>query len=247
VQAKAQLANTRAALPLLETGQKVSVHRLGVLLGKGPAALGDELLKPAKIPMSEPNVPVGLPSELLRRRPDIRSAERQLAATTALVGSAVADYFPRFSLTGSYGRESTSTGNLFDKPSRFWSIGPAFSWPVFDAGRIRANVRIRTAVQKQALAQYEKTILSAIEDVENALTAYGNEQNRRDELLASVEANQRYLELSNELYVKGLTDFLNVIIAQRSLYTAQEELARSRGALANDLIALYKALGGGWE
>jgi outer membrane protein TolC len=159
----------------------------------------------------------------------------------------MADLFPKFSLTGAAGLQSISASDWFTGRSRFWSVGPTISWPLFDAGRIRANIEIRNAQQEQALTQYEKTILTALEDVENSLVNYSREQARYRSLLEAVAANRRAVSMSNELYSKGLVDFLNVLENQRSLYASENDLAQSEATMAANLVALYKALGGGWE
>jgi multidrug efflux system outer membrane protein len=246
-EAVALLANTRAQVPTLESGARQSIHGLSVLLGQGPAALLEELSPVTPIPAAVLNGTVGLPSELLRRRPDVRRAERELAATTARIGAAAADLFPRFSLTGIFGLQSLDLSDLAEWPSRFWTTGAAISWPVFDAGRIRANIQVQDARQEQALARYERTILRSLEEVENALVGYAREQERRSLLVEAVQADREALELANERYTAGLTDFLNVILAQRALYVSQDALAQSEIAVIVNLIALYKALGGGWE
>jgi outer membrane protein TolC len=150
-------------------------------------------------------------------------------------------------LTGAFGFQSINAGDLISSPSRFWSIGPTIRWPVFDAGRIRANIEVRNAQQEQALRQYEKTILTALEDVENSLVSYGKEQTRYRSLSEALAANRRAVEMANELYTRGLVDFLNVLETQRSLYSSESDLAQSEAAMASNLVALYKALGGGWE
>jgi NodT family efflux transporter outer membrane factor (OMF) lipoprotein len=246
-QAEAQVNTTAAQIPALESLLKQAAYSLDVLLGLQAGALWGELSKETAIPSLPPEVLVGLPSELLRRRPDIRFAERQLAAATAQVGAAMADLFPKFSLTGAIGLRSISASDWFTGGSRYWSIGPTITWPVFDAGRIRANIEIRNAQQEQALTQYEKTVLAALGDVETSLVNYANEQARYRSLTDAVAANRRALEMANDLYVKGLVDFLNVLEAQRSLYSSENDLAQSEVTMAANLVALYKALGGGWE
>ena len=247
-QAKAQLEVTRSMLPKLDTGLKQAIHRIGILTGQEPRALEKQLTPVGPIPATKPMVPIGLPSELLTRRPDIRAAERNLAAATANIGVATADLFPRFSLTGSLGQESTNSGSLFiGGESRFWSLASGLSWPVFDAGRIRANIRLQDARQQEAMNIYTKDVLNALEDVENALVAYGNEQQRLKLLEAGKEANRKSVELATQRYQKGLVDFLNVLDAQRQLYQSEDALAVSRGRLALSLIALYESLGGGWD
>ena len=246
-QAATLLATTRASVPTLETALQVSIHRLGVLLGQPPDALQTELSSVAPIPAAPPEVPVGLPSDLLLRRPDVAQAERQLAAATANIGVAKADLFPKFYLTGVAGFQGVSADEWFTSGSQFWSVGPAVQWRIFDAGRIRANVRIQNARQEQALAIYEKTALSAFEDVENALVAYAKEQVRRRSLEDAVKSSQESLRLANQLYANGLSDFINVLDAERSLYQAQDALVQSDRTVSTDVIALYKSLGGGWD
>jgi len=246
-EAKALLANTRAQVPALESGARRSIYRLSVLLGQAPGALLEQLSPPAPIPAAELNGAVGLPADLLRRRPDVRRAERELAAATARIGVATADLFPRFSLTGILGLQSLDLADLAEWPSRFWTTGATISWPVFDADRIRANIRVQDARQEQALVRYERTILRSLEDVEGALIAYVREQERRRLLIEAVQADREALQLANERYTGGLTDLLNVILAQRALYTNQDALAQSETAVIVNLVALYKALGGGWE
>jgi NodT family efflux transporter outer membrane factor (OMF) lipoprotein len=246
-QAATLLANTRAVIPMLETGIQGYIHRLGVLLGQPPDALLAELSAPAPIPSAPPIVPAGLPSELLRRRPDIQQAERQLAASTARIGVATADLFPKFSLTGIAGYESTSASDWFSGGSKFWSLGPTVQWRIFDAGRIRANIRVQDARQEQALAAYEETVLMSFEDVENSLVAYAKEQIRRRSLEDAVESSQDSLHLANQLYGNGLASFINVLDAERSLYQAEDALVQSDKAVTQNLISLYKSLGGGWE
>ncbi len=199
------------------------------------------------IPLTPPFVPVGLPSDLLQRRPDVQHAERELAAATARIGVAKSDLFPKFSLTGFAGLESVSADNWFDYASRAWSAGPTVQWELFEAGSIRANVRVQNARQEQALDQYQQTVLTALEDAENALTAYAREQVRRESLSQSVQANQQALELSTQLYKSGLADFLRVLDSERSLYATQDALVQSDQTVSLNLVQLYKALGGGWE
>ena len=246
-QAATLLANTRAVIPTLESGIRVYIHRLGVLLGQQPDALLAELSVPAPIPSAPPTVPVGLPSELLRRRPDIQQAERQLAASSARIGVATADLFPKFSLTGVAGYQSTSASDWFAGGSKFWSLGPTVQWRIFDAGRIRANIRVQNARQEQALAAYEETVLMSFEDVENSLVAYAKEQIRQRSLEDAVKSSQDSLHLANQLYSNGLASFINVLDAERSVYQAQDALVQSDRTVTTDLISLYKALGGGWE
>jgi NodT family efflux transporter outer membrane factor (OMF) lipoprotein len=246
-QATALLTATKAQVPSLESGFDQSVHHLGVLLGQPPGVLLDEISAEKLVPLSPPTIPVGLPSDLLQRRPDVQHAERELAAATAHIGVARADLFPKFSLTGFGNLQSVSADNWIEYASRYWSVGPTVQWELFQAGSIRANVRVQNARQEQALEAYQQTVLTALEDAENALTAYAKEQVRRESLVQSVLANERALELSTQLYISGLADFERVLDSESSLYTAQDALVQSDQTVSQDLVQLYKALGGGWQ
>jgi NodT family efflux transporter outer membrane factor (OMF) lipoprotein len=246
-QALTVLSTTRAAVPTFESLIQVTTHGLEVLLGQQPGTLQTELADAAPIPSQPPRVPVGLPSELLLRRPDLSRAERQLAAATANIGVAKSDLFPKFYLTGLAGLESASADDWFTSGSRFWSAGPTVQWRIFDAGRIRANIKVKNAQQEQALAAYEQTVLTAFEEVENNLVLYAKEQTRRRSLEDAVTASQKSLNTAIRLYASGLTDFIHVLDAERSLYSAQDALAQSDRTVSANLIALYKSLGGGWE
>ena len=246
-QAEGQAKTTEAQIPTLQTALKQAAYGIDILLGAQPGTTWSELAKDAPIPALPPEAHVGLPVDLLRRRPDIRSAERQLAAATAQVGAATADLYPKFSLLGNIGLQSISASDWFTGRSRFWSIGPTITWPVFDAGRIRATIEVRNAQQEQALRLYERSVLTAFQDVENALVNYGNEQSRYRSLLDAVAANRRAVQMANDLYVQGLVPFLNVLDSERTLYSSESDLAISESTLASNLVALYKALGGGWE
>ena len=244
--AEAQLNTTASQIPTLESVLKAAAYNLDLLLGLSPGALWPELEREIAIPQLPPEVLVGVPSDLLRRRPDVRFAERRLAAVTPQVGAAVADLFPTFFLIGDLGLQSISASDWFTGRSRFWSIGPTISWPVFDGGRIRANIEIRNAQQEQALTEYEKTVLTAFGDVEKSLVNYAQEQVRYQTLTAAVAANRRAVTMAQELYIRGLNDYLNVLDTQRALYVTETEMAQSQAAMASNLVALYKALGGGW-
>jgi multidrug efflux system outer membrane protein len=246
-QATAQLATTQSQVPLLETAVRQAIYQLSVLVGEPPGTLLAELEPENPLPVAPPAVPLGMPSDLLRRRPDIRVAERQLAAATARIGQATADLFPKFNLTGSIGPQASDIRHILDANSLAWSVGPGVSWPIFDGGRIRANIAVQDARTQQALATYHKTVLTALQDVENALIAYGNERERYVALTSAEQANTLAVELSNDLYVRGLGAFLNVLDSQRALYASQDALVQSEIIAITDLISLYKALGGGWD
>jgi NodT family efflux transporter outer membrane factor (OMF) lipoprotein len=245
--ADAQLEATRSAVPVLQSGIEISIHRLSVLLGEEPGALRAELLPAAPVPLSPPEVPVGLPSQLLERRPDVRQAEAQIVAATARVGEAKANFFPRIQLLGDAGRQATQLHDLTLGVGNFFSAGPSISLPIFTGGRIRSEVRVADARLQQAVIGYRAAVLSALEDTENALVRYSQEQTRRERLENAVKSNEEAVRLSSELYRAGLTDFLAVLDAQRDLYANEDLLAQSRTAQTVNLIALYKALGGGWQ
>jgi len=246
-QATAVLNDTEAAVPSLETGYQESVNHLAVLLGRDPGTLADKMSAEKPIPNTPPVVPAGLPSDLLQRRPDVQKAERQLAAATAHIGVAKSDYFPKFYLTGVAGLQSVSASDWFDYGSRYWSVGPTVEWQLFEAGRIRANVQVQNARQEQALSTFQQTVLTALEDSENALTTYAKEQIRRKSLSRSVVANEKALKISSHLYDSGLTDFLHVLVSERSLYVSQDAQVQSDQSVSLNLVQLYKALGGGWQ
>ncbi|HPO13550.1 MAG TPA: efflux transporter outer membrane subunit [Candidatus Hydrogenedentes bacterium] len=245
--AEAQLETTQSQIPNLQTAMWRSVHHLSILLGQEPNALAEELSNPADLPIAPPEIPAGLPSELLQRRPDIRVAERQLAAATAHIGEATADWFPKFSLTGTFGAESGRFDALNLGKNRVWSYGPSVDWAILNAPRIWSNVKLQNARQEQALHQYQKIVLTALEETENSLVAYTNEQQRYTSLTKAADANRRAVSMANELYTKGLVDFLNVLDGQRSLYEAEDQLMQSRTTVLTNLVALYKVLGGGWD
>ncbi len=246
-QAESNLANTRSLIPVLETRLNQSLNRLAVLLGESPGTLHDELGTPGSVPSEPETVMVSLPAELLRQRPDVRLAERNLAAQTARIGVATADLYPSFSLGGFLGLQSRSGGDFFDGGSLTWSVGLPIRWNIFSGGRIRSQIRAEEARTQQTLAAYEQTVLSALEESENAMIAYANQIKRRDHLTDSVEATQHSLELVLTQYRSGLTNFQNVLDTQRSLLNRQDELAVSEGAAISNLISLYRALGGGWD
>jgi multidrug efflux system outer membrane protein len=246
-QARAALANTESQLPVYQTAFEESVHALAVLLGQEPGALMQEMSAEKNIPLTPPFVPVGLPSELLQRRPDVQVAERKLASATADIGVAKADLFPKFSLTGIAGMQSQSAGTWIKAASRYYSVGPTIQWNLFQGGSIRANIRVQNAKQEEALDQYQQTVLTALQDTENALTAYAKEQDRRDSLKESVDASQQAYDLSTQLYKNGLIDFLRVLVSQTQWDAARDALVQSDQTVSLDLVQLYKALGGGWQ
>lgn len=245
-QARYNLEQTRSQIPTLQTGLEQAKNRLAVLLRQHPGSLEDLLAEGEAIPVTPLGVAVGVPADALRRRPDVRRAERQLAAQTAQIGVATAELYPKFSLIGSIGLEALSLGNLFSSDGRTYAIGSNMAWTIFDVGRIRGNIEVQTALQEQTLISYEAAVLTALEDVENALVAYAHEQARRRSLLEATQAAQTVVDLARDQYSSGLIDFQVILDAQRSLLSLQDQLAVSEGEVTSNLISLYKALGGGW-
>ncbi|GBC63638.1 RND transporter [Desulfonema ishimotonii] len=245
-QAELNLASTESLIPSLKIALVQSINRLGVLLGEYPSALHEELGKIVAIPKPPKQVLVGLPANLMRQRPDIRSAERQLASQTARIGVTTAELYPAFSLSGTFGLQSTSSSDLFESGGRYWSFGPQFRWNLFSGGRIRNQIRVEEALTEQALVAYEQAVLNAVEDVENSMVAYVQEEERRKSLARSVTAARKSVKLVSQLYKIGLTDFQNLLDMERSLFQQQDSLAESEGNVTQNLIALYKSLGGGW-
>lgn len=246
-QAETQLQSTRAEIPQLNAAIETSIHRLSVLTGQQPGALDGELGAKFPLPMQPPEVPVGLPSDLLTRRPDIQSAQAQLDAAIARVGVAKADYFPTFTLFGSAGRQAAQLHELTLGLGNFFAAGPSISVPVFTGGRIHSKVAAEEARVREASAAYQERVLTSLEETENALVGYAEEQSRRDHLEATVRASQDALDLANAQYRAGLTDFLTVLDSERTLFANQDLLAQSQTSVATNLIGLYKALGGGWS
>lgn len=245
--ARAELTQTQSQVPTLDIQVKAAIHRLGILLGEAPEALLAELDAPGAIPAPPGQIPIGLPSELLRRRPDIRQAERQLAASTARIGVAEADLYPQLTLTGSFGVGSERLAEVFNWSNRYYGIGPAVRWQLFEGGRIVANVQAHKAVRQELLDQYKLTILTAFGEAEDALVAFNRQQEQHQFLSHSVESNQESVRIAREQYAGGTIGYLSLLDAQRSLLKTQESMTLSQGDITLSMIALYKAIGGGWE
>jgi outer membrane protein, multidrug efflux system len=246
-QARYNLESTRSQIPALRTSLEEALNRIAVLLGEQPGRIHGELVKEEPIPVTPLKVAVGVPADVIRHRPDVRRAERELAAQTARVGVATADLYPKFTLSGSIGLEAVSLRTISSSGISTLLGGPSITWPIFQGGAIRQEIEVQSALQEQALIKYEAAVLNALEEIENVLTAYAEAQTRRDSLQAAEKAARQAVELAQNKYEAGLTDFTGVLEAQRSLLSFQEQLARSEGAVASNLIKLYKALGGGWE
>ncbi len=247
-QAELNLAKTESTLPTLQMLLVKTINHLGVLLGEHPGTLHEELDKPAKIPQPFKQITVGLPVELLRQRPDIRQAERKLAAQTALIGVAKAELYPSFSLSGTFEMAANDFSDALSySKSRMHSFGPSIRWNIFDGGRVRSRIKVEGARTEQALNRYEQTVLNALEDVENAVVSYIQEDLRRGALERSVTAARKSSELVNTLYVNGLTNFQNVQEMERFQFEQEDQFAESEGKVIQNLIRIYRSLGGGWD
>lgn len=246
-QAKSNLAGSRAQLPPFESGLQRAMNRLAVLTGEKPGVLNAFLQESTTMPTAPPEIAIGIPADLVRRRPDIRGAERELAAQSARVGVATADLYPRFTFNGTLQFSAANASNLFDSMSRLLNIGPAFQWNIFNAGSVRSNIKVQSERQNQALNKYEQTILQALEDVENAMVAYARELDRQESLKQAVTSGRKSADLAESLYKDGLRNFIYVLDTQRALFTAEDNLSVSSAEVTANLIRLYKALGGGWN
>lgn len=245
-QATRVMANTEADLPVIRTSLDQSITSLSVLIGESSDGLRRELQTVRPVPLPPAEVAVGIPAERIRQRPDIRRAERKLAAQTARIGVATADLYPSFSLTGTLGFASLDTSNLFDSGSEVFGIGPSFRWNIFDMGKIRQQIAVEDARTEQALHAYALTMLEAIKEVEDSLKGYHEQRIRMGALTHSVQASQETVDMSTKLYKDGLTGFQDVLDAQRSLLIAESNLDEARGNTGIQLVGLYKALAGGW-
>jgi len=245
-EARLSLEQTKAALPTLRGGLAQAEHQLSTLLGLPPGSLQDKLGEATAVPVAQDSLVLGIPADILNRRPDVRSAERKLAAQTAEIGVAEAARYPSLTLSGSIGLEALRAGNLYTVGARAVQGAVSAGWTLFDGGRLKQKVTVETALQKECLAAYEASVLTALQDVEDALTAYANEQERQQILKQAEAAGQSAFTLSREKYESGLVDFDTVLVNQRSLVSVQDSLASSRANVSKNLISLYKALGGGW-
>jgi NodT family efflux transporter outer membrane factor (OMF) lipoprotein len=240
------LEATKSRRPDLERQAIRAMNRLDVLLGQESGALAATLEVRAPLPPQPPDLPSVVSSELLTRRPDLRRAEREVAAATARMGLARSELFPRFSIGGTFGRRSEELSDVGSTGSQFWFLVGGVRLPILSGGRIRANIQVQDARQEEALRQYQKTVLTSVEEVENALSAHVREQRRLEALRASVAANRRAFDLATERYTGDLENFLSVLDAQRAVYGTKDAQAQSETTAMVSLIAIYKALGGGW-
>ena len=246
-QAELNLATTESTVPQLQASLDQAINRIGVLLGKDPGTLQAELSKPSSIPVPPDDIAIGLPAELLRQRPDIRQAEREVAAQTAQIGVASSELYPQFSLFGTLALQAVDSVSFFKASNITFGFGPQVVWRIFEGGRLRYDIKIQELVAENLIYQYQNTVLLALEEVENSMVAYVQEINRYKSLGKSVSAADGAVGLVRTLYIEGLTDFLNVLDTQRALFQQQDQLAESKGDIVQNLINLYKSLGGGWS
>jgi NodT family efflux transporter outer membrane factor (OMF) lipoprotein len=245
--AAAQVESIRATLPNLENQESARINALSLLLDEPPGSLRGELARAKPIPPAPPAVPLGIPSGLARRRPDVRAAEAQLHAATAAIGVAVADFYPRVTFNGNVELNALDLKNLWKGSSLQYVLGPSISLPIFAGGRLKSTLEFREAQQQEAAITYHKTVLQAWHEVVNALVAYRTEQERRARLKAQTSHSRRALALARVRYANGVADFLTVLDAERTMLQAELQYAQSTTAVSTDLVQLYKALGGGWE
>ena len=245
-QAEFNLANTESEIPPLLIAEEASLNRLAVLLGELPGSIRNEISPDRTIAAIKENIDISLPVNLLRQRPDIRRAERLLAAQTASIGIAEADLYPALQLSGFFETQSLKFSGLGNINNKTYSYGPGLSWNIFDGNRIRNNIKIQKAITAELLAGWQNTVLAAVEDVQNAMYAYSQQAVRQKSLENSVAASVRSVDLVQSLYQSGLTDFQNVLDTQRTLFIQQDNLATSNGLLLQDLVLIYRAFGAGW-
>jgi NodT family efflux transporter outer membrane factor (OMF) lipoprotein len=245
--ASAQVEIIESLLPTLESHSEATINAIGLLLGEEPGALRQTLAATQEVPVLPAQVPIGFPSELVQRRPDIRKAEAQLHAATASIGVAKADFYPRIMLNGSAGFQSLQLTSLASWASGQFVAGPSITFPIFEGGRLKGTLQLREAQQQEAAIAYKETVLRAWQEVDDALVTYDAEQRRRDRLALAVTMNQRALSVARDRYKAGALDYLDVLNVQKQLLQAQSDLEQSRAAAATNLITLCKALGGGWE
>ncbi|HEY2444359.1 MAG TPA: efflux transporter outer membrane subunit [Rhizomicrobium sp.] len=247
VNATAELRQTQSQLPPLSRTIESDINQLSQLLAREPGALGTELRASAPVPPVPAKIRIGLPGDLVRRRPDIRGAEARLHGATARVGVAVATLFPSLTFNANLGTQAERFPDLAEWASRFYSIGPSLQIPIFEGGRLRATVQLADLKEKEAALDYANTVLNAVHEVENAIVAYDSEQRRRAALGATLIQNRDALGLARDRYKSGLTTFLDVLDAERNARQTELAMAASTAAVSTNLVALYKALGGGWE
>ena len=245
--AEGQAATTEAGIPQMQANLATTIHRLSVLTGQSPTALNDIMAKTGKIPEPEWPIPAGVPADILLTRPDVRLAERQYAQATARIGQKEAQRYPSLTLTGNISTAATQPGELGKSSSISWSVGPGISVPIFEGGQRIAAVEVARAQRDQSFVAYRNSILTALEDVENALVSMKKEKERSAKLAVAANSYSKALTLSRSLYQSGNTSFLELLNAERSHYSSEQSLIESRVSITKDYISLMKALGGGWN
>lgn len=245
--AASQATSTESQLPVLERQIAVDINQISQLLAREPAALQSELGSERPVPPTPPQIGIGLPGDLVRRRPDIRAAEARLHAATARIGVATADLFPSLKFNAELGTQAEHALDLANWASRFYNIGPSLQLPIFEGGRLKATLRLQDVREEEAAVTYAKTVLTAVHDVENALVTFNNEERRHQSLESTVAENRNALDIARQRYAGGVTTFLDVLSAERTLEQNETALADGTSALSTDIVALYKALGGGWQ
>ncbi len=244
---ESQRADTAAMLPALQQQQAQTINAIAYLLGEAPGTLSAELSNAAALPPVPPDVPIGLPSDLARRRPDIRQAEAQLHAATANIGVAVADFYPRFTLSASAALQALQPHYLDEWSARTFGFGPGITLPIFNGGRLQRALELREAQQQEAALLYRHSVLTALHDVDNALIAYASEHDHQTRLAQALAQTRKSLDLARTRYTGGVGDFLSVLDAERRVLAGEQALTDSQTRISTNLVQLYKALGGGWE
>ncbi len=246
-QAELNLARTESAIPALELQIEQAIYSLSVLLGREPMYLREKLADARPMPQPMDVLAIGMPADVVRLRPDIRRAERFLAAQTAKVGVATAQMYPSFSLSGSFAFEGTQLKHLGYEDSRKWAWGPTVNWSLFNGDRLKNNISAEKARTEQALIEYQSIVLRSLQEVEGSLVAFSKEKSRKEIVSRSVEAAKKSVKLVGDLYKSGLTDFQNVLDTEKSLFEQQDAYASSSGLVLQNLISVYRSAGGGWN
>jgi outer membrane protein TolC len=241
------LSLTEAEAPPLRIALRAAYNRLAVLLGEEPGTLDASLATPTPIPVPPPQVAVGVPADLVRRRPDVQAAEDRFDSEQARIGAAEADLYPQLAIEGYFGLEARDLGDVFDVESREWHVSAPLDWVVYDGGGRRSRIDAAGARTEEAYLQYRQVVLDALAETENSFVEYAEQSTRREQLMSAVGSAQRTVELVLIQYRDGTVDFQNVMDSQRELLGAQDKLAHTEGRVANALVGIYKSLGGGWQ
>lgn len=247
VRASAEVASTNTQIPQIETSERLALHSLELLIGAPAGSLRERLKAEKPLPKLEAFVPAGVPAELLERRPDIMVAEHKIHAATAAIGEARAEYYPKFSITGTISYDAPKIGSAVSNQYGSWSVGPTATWNIFQAGKTVASVKLKEAVAKEARISWQSTVFTAVKEVEDALVSSAKERERIELINTLVIDNQKAFDLSKTLYSSGEIEFLDLLVSQRSLLSSQQKQVTARMQFVNYIVALYKSLGGGWD